>query len=76
MNLANLVNMANRIAEFHASWPDQDAAVLAISEHIRKFWAPRMRRDLIQAVTIGTASDLHPLVHRALLSQRDGLMPN
>ena len=75
MDLANLVNMANRIAEFHAVWPDPDAAALAIAEHIRKFWAPRMRRELLQNLESPSTAELHPLACQALKLHRDELMP-
>lgn len=41
-----LVHMANQIAIFFASEPD-DAAIVAIETHLRKFWDPRMREKII-----------------------------
>ncbi len=45
---AHLVQMANDIANFFRANPDREAAVLGISNHIRSFWTPRMRRRLLE----------------------------
>lgn len=49
-----LVYMANQIATFFASRPD-DQAIAEISSHIKKFWAPRMRTKIIAHVQHGGA---------------------
>jgi len=38
--------MANQIGKFFVLRPQGDSAA-AIAEHLRKFWDPRMRADLI-----------------------------
>ena len=43
----NLVRMANDIAVFHQSFTEDDAMQM-VSEHINKFWAPSMRRQLFE----------------------------
>lgn len=43
----HLVHMANDIGNFFRANPDHDAAVRAISNHIKSFWTPKMRRKLI-----------------------------
>jgi|SRR5258708_39845414 formate dehydrogenase subunit delta len=43
----HLVHMANDIGNFFRANPDHDAAVRAISNHIKSFWTPKMRRRLI-----------------------------
>ena len=40
-----LVYMANQIGDFYKSYP-HDQAVKGISEHIKKFWDPRMLRQI------------------------------
>lgn len=37
-----------------------EAAAAAVAEHIRQFWDPRMRRDLLAEVDAGVGTD--PLV--------------
>jgi formate dehydrogenase subunit delta len=42
-----IVRMANEIAAFFNSYP-HDEAVEGISQHIRDFWDPRMRRAIAE----------------------------
>jgi formate dehydrogenase subunit delta len=44
------VRMANEIALQFQHWDDKEAAATAIANHIRKFWTPRMRADLLDRV--------------------------
>ncbi|MGG7580229.1 formate dehydrogenase subunit delta [Rhizobium sp. YTUHZ045] len=44
---AKLVYMANQIATFFKSQP-QDEAAQGVATHINKFWEPRMRRQLFE----------------------------
>jgi len=53
MSIEHLVTMANDIASYFASEPDHDQAVAGVRDHIRKFWDPRMRRDLVALVEAG-----------------------
>jgi len=43
----HLIHMANDIGNFFRANPDHDAAVIAISNHIKSFWTPKMRKKLI-----------------------------
>ena len=47
MQLNQLVKMANDIALFFASEGSAEEAVGSVSNHLRKFWDPRMRRELL-----------------------------
>ena len=47
MHADNLVKMANNIAAFFQAEPDRTAAVAGVVDHLRKFWEPRMRKDII-----------------------------
>lgn len=42
--------MANDIALQFQHWPDKEAAATAIANHIKRFWAPRMRADLLNRI--------------------------
>jgi formate dehydrogenase subunit delta len=44
-----LVYMANQIAIFFKSQP-QDQAVAGTADHIKKFWDPRMRRQILDHI--------------------------
>lgn len=52
MDTAELVRMANQIADFYKPYP-RDEAVAGVAEHIRSFWEPRMRKGLSEIVTGG-----------------------
>ena len=47
MDVQRLVTMANDIARYFASEPDREAAIEAVADHLRKFWTPRMREQLV-----------------------------
>lgn len=52
MDIRHLVTMANQIAEFfRTSIPDRAEAVKETEQHLRGFWEPRMRREIIAHVT-------------------------
>jgi formate dehydrogenase subunit delta len=65
MDVQNLAQMANRIADFFASMPDQAEAVDGVATHIRKFWEPRMRRQLAAHIDQHGGEGLNPLVVQA-----------
>lgn len=52
MEPENMVHMANQIALFFASYPKEEA-VASVTDHFKKFWEPRMRRQIIQYVSAG-----------------------
>jgi formate dehydrogenase subunit delta len=60
-----LVTMANRIAAFFAAMPDHAEAVDGVATHVRKFWDPRMRGAMLDAIAAGRADALHPLAREA-----------
>ena len=66
MDTDNLVHMANRIGQFFQSMPDRAEAVAGVAEHIRKFWEPRMRRQLWAHLASTQGEDLLPVVRDAL----------
>jgi formate dehydrogenase subunit delta len=75
MDAEKLVHMANRIGEFFDAWPDHDEALEGIASHLRKFWEPRMRRELLALIDSGRADALMPLVREAVTAQRSMLEP-
>jgi formate dehydrogenase subunit delta len=50
MDIENLIHMGNQIASFYEAYPDQVEARKEIATHLKKFWAPRMRTQLLQYV--------------------------
>jgi formate dehydrogenase subunit delta len=78
MNLDHLVDMANRIGEFFESFPDHDAALDGIADHLKRFWEPRMRRTLLDALDHNESVQVEallPIVREALIKNHDRLLP-
>lgn len=57
---AKLVRMANQIATFFLSQPE-DIRAEGVATHINKFWEPRMRAQLLEYIAAG-GEGLLPLV--------------
>jgi formate dehydrogenase subunit delta len=54
MDIHHLVTMANQIADFfRTSDPQRAGAVEATAAHLRSFWEPRMRREIIAHLAAG-----------------------
>ena len=47
MNIDLLIKMANEIGAYFASEPDTEQAVKDVAAHLRRYWEPRMRRQMI-----------------------------
>jgi formate dehydrogenase subunit delta len=47
MNVERLVEMVNDIANFFHSEPDHATAVAGVAGHLRRYWEPRMRKQII-----------------------------
>lgn len=48
MDKQNLVKMANNIGAYYRSEPDRELAVNGIEQHLKSFWEPRMRNQIIE----------------------------
>jgi formate dehydrogenase subunit delta len=64
MPLPRLVYMANQIGKFFVS-EDKDTATLAIADHLKKFWDPRMRAEIVAHLAAG-GEGLDPEVRDAV----------
>ena len=51
MHIDYLIKMANDIGDFFKADPDKDAAAANIHMHIKRFWDPRMRKEIIAHYT-------------------------
>jgi formate dehydrogenase subunit delta len=63
MRTEDMLHNANQIAAFFAGYP-HDEAVAGIEDHLRKFWEPRMRGQIVAHVRAG-GDGLHPLALEA-----------
>ncbi|MEP6874223.1 MAG: formate dehydrogenase subunit delta [Burkholderiales bacterium] len=74
MNNDNLIRMVNRIGAFFAAMPDREEAMRDIAQHVRRFWEPRMRKQLFVHLDEQQGEGVDALVlaalrqHRALFS--------
>lgn len=75
MDTQNLVKMANQIGDFFESYPDQEEASNEIASHLQKFWAPRMRSQLLEHVDNSQGAGLKGMVLSSIKTHRDRLEP-
>ncbi len=73
----NLIDMANRIGDFFDSLPDHEEAVNSIADHIRRFWEPRMRREILATLDTPGATEIEmsDIVRESLVKHRVDLTP-
>ncbi len=76
MKIEKLVMMANAIAAFFEAEPDREIAIDGVSSHLRRFWDPRMRRQLVESVDAGQCEGLNALVRAALSERREQIWPS
>jgi formate dehydrogenase subunit delta len=69
MESDKMVRQANQIAQYFSAYP-QARAEEGVLGHIKKFWEPRMRRQLIEYAGDG-GEGLHELVLKAVAALRD-----
>ena len=48
MHIDGLIRMANDIGAFFASEPEPAQAASGVLNHIKRFWDPRMRAQIVQ----------------------------
>ena len=69
MNVEHLVRMANDIGNFFKAEPDHATAVDGVAQHLKRFWDPRMRKEIVAYVD-GGGAELMDLVREAVLKLR------
>jgi len=69
MNIEHLVRMANDIGNFFKAEPDHATAVDGVAQHLKRFWDPRMRKEIVSYVD-GGGAELMDLVREAVLKLR------
>lgn len=74
MDVNHLIRMANQIGSFFEAMPDRPEALAGTVNHLKKFWDPRMRRELLAHIDAHGPGGLSPFVadavarHRAVLA--------
>ena len=73
MRAERLVSMANDIGAFFAADPDKAEAAKNIANHLKRFWDPRMRREIVAHYREQGGAGLDPVVRSAVaLLQQNG----
>jgi formate dehydrogenase subunit delta len=67
----DLVRQINQIARYFDAYPEVEA-IAGVANHVRKFWAPDMRAQIIDGRQ-QLAERLHPLARAALEQLAVGL---
>ena len=75
MHQESLIRMANQIGTFFEAMPDRAEALEGIAMHLKKFWEPRMRRQLLAHVDGKQGEGLSPMVSEAIRLHRSKLEP-
>ena len=70
MNNDNLIRMVNSIGAFFVAMPDREEALRDIAQHVRRFWAPRMREQLFAHLDARNGEGIDALVVTALRQHR------
>ena len=67
MNVERLTAMANDIANFFHAESDRRLAIDGVSNHLKKFWEPRMRKQIIAYAQSGQAHELSDLARAGVM---------
>lgn len=74
MDPGNLVQLANRIGDFFQAMPDRQEALQGVATHIRRYWDPRMRRELMAHLERQGGAGMTEFVADALKAHGAGLV--
>jgi formate dehydrogenase subunit delta len=70
MHVDALIKMANQIGQYFSAFPDRAEALDGVATHIRKFWEPRMRRELLEHLDRAGFDALNPTTAEAIRQHR------
>lgn len=65
MNIERLVAMANDISHYFAADPDPVAGAASIADHLKRFWEPGMRKQIVAHLEAG-GEGLEPLTRKGV----------
>lgn len=71
MQITQLIKMANQVGDFFESYPDSVQAQQDIAQHLNRFWALAMRRQIADHVKGSNGVGLHPKVIAAISTYLD-----
>lgn len=65
MNIERLVAMANDIGRYFESEPDGAAGAAGVADHLKRFWEPGMRKQIVAHLAAGGVG-LEPLAKKGI----------
>ncbi|MBS0444385.1 MAG: formate dehydrogenase subunit delta [Proteobacteria bacterium] len=74
MHVDHLIRMANQIGAFFEAMPDRTEALEGIAQHIKRFWEPRMRQQLMEHIDREGSAELTTMVAEAIGTHRSLLV--
>ena len=75
MNIDLLIKMANQITSFWEGELGHDAAATEVATHLRKYWEPRMRAQMITYYEERQGSGLNDVAKKAVALLAAQAMP-
>ena len=66
MKIDRLVTMANQIGAFFNAEPDKNEAAKSVANHIKRYWDPRMRREIVSHYREAGGAGLDPVPRSAI----------
>ena len=66
MNIDLLIKMANEIGDFFAGAVDRSEAPKAVANHIKRYWEPRMRAQMLKYYEERSGAGLSDLAKNAV----------
>jgi formate dehydrogenase subunit delta len=67
VNIERLTTMANDIANFFHAETDRNVALDSISGHLRRYWEPRMRRQIVAYAKSPEHGELSELAYEGVM---------
>jgi formate dehydrogenase subunit delta len=71
MKIEALVKMANEISYFFEGEAGHDGAPAAVANHLRRYWEPRMRKDIMTHYDVNGGEGLEEVALKAVGLLRD-----
>ncbi len=71
MEASSLIKMANQIGTFFESMPNHQQALEDIATHLKRFWAPKMRKIIIDSIDQKQDAEMMDIVREAINTHRD-----
>ncbi|TAN53376.1 MAG: formate dehydrogenase [Methylococcaceae bacterium] len=73
MKIEQLIDMVNQIGGFFDAETNREEAMSDIADHLKKFWEPRMRRQIVAHVATQNGAGLSGIVRDAIARHSNAL---